>query len=677
MLRLGLFAALVVGLAVSPGCLGADLGAFLPRPLQNGAWVDVSGIYESDELKGGASRLSWNDTLLKERVSVFSLGYIYHPRFLTYYVSLSEALKQEKYVASYAPSTGFRNRSSFEYDTRITFLPEHPYNLELFARRYEPLYREQYATPPDTVAWNRGADFRYRKKPMFLRGRYTDDRTESTVSWSDVRTLDLGGSYFRELGGGKLLSFDAAYTPSKVSASGNLEGRMSVLSAGNTLALDRFRLVSTVSNNEQSQEGGGATASSSSRQFTWLERFGADFTERFRTNLTWRYQTGDVEYGARGGSSARELTSVRKNFDAEVKYQLYESLQPVYAFRWDSSDSSGGSSTTTGNSLTVLYTKSIPRGRILLNVYGGVLETENAGQTDVADEAHPGVAVPGAFLLDNPTVDPASVIVFVREPQAPFELIQLAPFVNYTLSGVGDSLQVTVVTLPPRFVLPGSYEFRVSYALTGGDFRMRTRNLGGSLNMPIFGNVVTPFVRVASTRSTILAGTPPAAGLDSDVFGAGVSFFKGPLRGRLEFQEVRWQASPYSGWRVEGQYIGSLFPTTNVNATLQWNRRDYWETAGSAPRPAYSQTVSSAAGSLQQYLFRRQLSIAAGGTLARVRGPTDSDAWGLNATLAWRVGKLEVSGAASYTTSESTSPTIVGNGRTHQLYVVRLRRSFF
>lgn len=673
-MRLRLLAPLLASFVCAPTGMGADFRLFLPRPLQNGAWVDFNAIYESDDLSGGAGQTFWSDILLKERVTVFSNGYVYHPRFLTYYVSLTEAFKQENYDSSFAPSQGFRRRTSFEYDTKIVLLPEHPYHLELFARRYEPLYRETYATPPDTIALNRGADFRYRRKPWFFRARFTDDATESTQSWSDVRRLDLGGTYFKELEDGKILSFDAAYTPAKVSNSGGLEGRMTDASVGNTLDLGRYRLVSSLTSSDQSQEGGAAVRSKSS-QLTWLERFGADLPGRLRADLTWRYQASDAVYSAVTGYPERTLDSVRRSLEADLNYQVYESLQPLYAFRYDSGSSSGGSSSSLGNSLTLLYTKKVPGGRLLASLYGGQVETESQGQTEVVEEVHAAVSIPGAFLLDRPSADPFSVVVFVRSPQAPFELLQLVENVNYMVAVVGNSLQVTVLGLPPQFAVPGSYEFRVSYSLTGGDFRMRSRNFGESLSLALFDNLVTPYVRYASVRSTVLSGVAPAGGLDSDIFAAGVSLFKGPLRGRVEYQDVRWAISPYHGWRAEIQYIGALSRTTNTNCTAVYEDRSFEETFGEANRPTYSETITSVSGSIQQYIFQRTLSLSAGGTYARVLGLTDSSSYGLNATLGWRVGKLDLSAGASYTSSDTAAGTGFSAQRTHQLYYLRLRRT--
>ena len=47
-----------------------------------------------------------------------------------------------------------------EYDAKIFLLPEHPYNLRLFAARYEPLFKEQSATQHSSIENSRGAVFR-------------------------------------------------------------------------------------------------------------------------------------------------------------------------------------------------------------------------------------------------------------------------------------------------------------------------------------------------------------------------------------------------------------------------------------------------------------------------------------------------------------------------------------
>src|SRR5262249_53310998 len=137
------------GLAGSPAA-GAWSDA-APRATDNGAYLDLYGALEHDEQSNDFRSFSWTDTFFRERLTVYSNGFVYDPRFLLYQLSLSAALKQENFDASYLSNTGWQHGTGYEYDTRLIFLSEHPYNLELFALRYEPLFKEQAATHRDSL----------------------------------------------------------------------------------------------------------------------------------------------------------------------------------------------------------------------------------------------------------------------------------------------------------------------------------------------------------------------------------------------------------------------------------------------------------------------------------------------------------------------------------------------
>jgi hypothetical protein len=156
---------------------------------------------------------------LKEKLTLRSRGYAYHPRFLQYRFELSGALKQERYVtSSLAPGgdDGWGSNEGLEYQARLYLLPEHPYNLELFALRWEPMFKERSALEHDTVSESRGADVRYRKKPWFLHARYSDNSLESSTSSSDVDRLDADGEYFKLFPGSSQVSFRAAVAPTSI-----------------------------------------------------------------------------------------------------------------------------------------------------------------------------------------------------------------------------------------------------------------------------------------------------------------------------------------------------------------------------------------------------------------------------------------------------------------------------
>ena len=640
-------------------------------------WVDLYGLYEKNDQASEAHRIVWSDTFLKERLTLLTNGYIYHPRFVLYHLNLSGGLKQENYEQSQLPALGWRNGKSIEYDARVIFLPEHPYNLELFSVRYEPLFREQYATHTDTVSTNNGVDARYGRRPWFLHARLEDDKIDSNEYSSDVKRLTLDGRYLQDFGPGKSIYFDARYAPSRLTDSTGFTGDTTDLAFANGLEYGRFRLTSSVSSNELSQVG-PTTFGVSTRQIAWYEQFSADLPLRLRLDAFWRYQDNRNVYSAAVSPSQTSVSSLHENVEVDVKHQLYDSLQTTYIFGWDQDRSTGGDSNALLNSLNFNYTKLVlgPQNRLTLTLNLGEGETRNEGQAQILDELHPATPVPGSFLLRQTNVDPKTVSVLVRSAEPPFDLVLLTEGADYSLAAVGNSLEVTIFHLPPEFFLPGKYDVQVSYARTAGEFTLRTRTFGQGGSLALFDNLVTPYYSVNIVRSDVLSGVFPGA-LDSDVLAAGVSFFNGPWRGRVEYDDVRWTTSPWHGWRADVQLVAPVNPTTNVNATATAQYRHYADTTEFGGIPGYVERAVSASGNVQKFLFSRALSVSGGGSYSRYEGLATSRSWALNASLSWRVGKLDLSGGASYTNTDSQGGTIYASSTVHQYYYLRLKRILF
>lgn len=70
--------------AVEPRATLAAWTDFLPRTFDNGAYLEVHGLFEEEENHYADRTFQWSDTFFKEKLTLFSNGYVYHPRFLLY-----------------------------------------------------------------------------------------------------------------------------------------------------------------------------------------------------------------------------------------------------------------------------------------------------------------------------------------------------------------------------------------------------------------------------------------------------------------------------------------------------------------------------------------------------------------------------------------------------------------
>lgn len=677
-----LLAALLSAGAVAllyPGTSLADWTDFLPRTFDNGAYLEVQGLFEEDDNLHAGRSFRWTDTFFKEKLTLFSNGYVYHPRFLLFHAAVTGVVSQERYDTTLVPSDEWRPDDGFEYDFSLHLLPEHAYNLHLFARRYEPLFTERFAARENSVATSQGADFRYRKKPYFLHARYSDDTLTSGELRSAVQRLGLNGEYFKQFQDNDLLSVTASFNPSRFDRSTGLEGTTLEVALGNLLAFGRYRLDSNLSQTDLEQDD-RQSGRFESREFVWEERFNVELPLHFRGELYYRQRQDDNRFPDASPLQPQELSTSTRDLQAILVHQLFESLTSSYTFNRNEQDSLSGDSSSTSHQLDFSYDKTIPRGRLLLGASLGRSDIESSGRNDVVNEPHPAVAVPGTFALLQQNVDAESIVLFVRSPVSPFESVQLAEGVHYLVSSQINTLEIQVLALPPQFSLPASYDFAVSYSLVGGGFALGSRYRTVSASLPLFEDRLTPYASYSTVESEVQSGLYPGAVPDSTTTTAGLLFRLGDLRARGEYRNVEWETSPYTMWMGELRYIGALSRSTRLNASVTHRRWDYPEGRSSsplAPGQAEIQTTDIGAVDIQQKLFRRKLLLTVGGSYSETRNLYDSRAHSLNATLSWRIGRTDLSAGGTIYSSEVEGGGISISERTRTIYYLRLRRDLF
>ena len=671
---------LCVTVACAPSFTLADWADFAPRPFENGAFIDTYSSYEHDNIHSGAAASSrWTDTFIREKLTLFSNGYAYHPRFVQYRFSIAGALKQEDFSSSFSSnSSGWTNKPGLEYDIRLFFLPEHVYNVTAFAARYEPLFKEQAASEHSAVENTQGVSFRYRDKPYFLHTGYGHDNIESGLTTSDIQRFFLDSEYFKRFTNGNEVSVTGAFNPSWFTSTGGVDGSTYEYLVGNLVNLQRVRLTSNLSKIQADQQT-GTLQSFNNDQLSWYELLTAYLPLNFRTDLRYLYQNNDSTIEEPGSLPNHHLNNTNNNIELDLYHRLYESLDTTYTFLDNWQDSSGGHTSFLGNSLGLNYTKEIPWGRILAGANVGRGETDSSGQVNVVNEPHPAVPVPGSFVLGQPNADPATIIVLLKSPLPPFELIQLVENINYTVIPVQNTFQINIFNLPPQFVVPGIYDFFVSYSLAGGSFKLRTDTYGTNASAQLFEDLLTPYFSYLAVRSDVLSGEFPGVPLDSTTYTGGLILHRGPVRVRGEYQDFQWSAAPYTAWLADIQYVSALTPTTSVYGAATYLNKHY--TQGSIVYYGnvtdYTEESVTGSGNIQQQLFDRSLFLSAGGSYSHITGLVDTNAYSANGSLIWKIGKVDLTVGASAYGSDSTGTNTVSTRRDHELFYVKFRRRIF
>ena len=664
-------AAATTGAVFQPAAAGwSDV---LPKPFENGAAVEFFASHERENDHGAGRPFEWTDTFFREELSFFSNGYFYHPRFLLYRLSVAGALKQEDYHASDQAATGWLTGTGFEYDAHLLALPEHPYNFEVFALRHEPLYMEQSATHHDSVETANGAQFRFRRKPFFVHVGYLDNATRSSFQSSDVERWTADGQYYQNYAGGNQLSLNANVNDAHFSGTGGITGNSRDYGAGGFLEVHRARLHASVGQSDSNQDG-PLTGRAENDRFSFDEVLSLDLPLNFNVDLAYRIFDNESKTPAFGTATLVERDERTEDEQVTVDQTLYRSLDSRYVFLHRDRTSSSGDSSLVSHTLIFDYKKTIPGGRVLLGLNGSRIDSDNRGHTDIVGEPHPRVAVPGSFVLGQPFVEPGSVDVYLPSPIAPFPIVHLVEGIHFTVAALGNNLEVTVFALPPAFTVPGTYDFSVSYALATGTFELLTNTYGFNVSVPFLDNRFTPYADYIAVRSDVLSGTFPGISPDSTTYTLGMSFLEGPWRALGEYESFDWAVSPYNAWKGEVQYVGTVSPATRLYATGTFLHRYYPDGSSSQTPNAYTDTTATLSGNLQQEFFARALTLAAGASYSRMSGLVDGYSYSANASVSWKVGKLDlIAGASAYGTQTQAS-TFQQYDRAHQFYYLRLRR---
>src|SRR5262249_32429532 len=205
------------------------------------------------------------------------------PGSLQFRLARTGGVKQEDYQSSALGPEGWRSGTGVEYEAGLLFLPEHPYHLEAFALRFEPLYKEQSATQHENVEESQGAIFRYRDKPWFADASYITERTHTGGLITDIDRFGADLEYSKRFKNGDQLTLTGAAHPTQFSDSTGLSGDSSEYLLGALIDLKSVRVDSNVAWNGLQQDS-PSSGSLKSDVFHWYEYLTAYLPWNFRSD---------------------------------------------------------------------------------------------------------------------------------------------------------------------------------------------------------------------------------------------------------------------------------------------------------------------------------------------------------------------------------------------------------
>jgi len=662
------------------------IGQFAPRIYDYSAELELNAAYDSNEHKSDGRGTETKQIFSRQKLNFYLTGYSYHPRFIQYSLKLSTGLKEAKFESE-AFDTGWTTGSAWEYDFRAIVLPEHPYNLEVYTRRLEPLSRSAFSSDP-SVTYSSGAFLRYKQLPYTGNLSYVRSTTETARASYTTTSYGADGSYFREYTGNRSLLLAGRYTHKDSSASGiSSKSSSDTMSLNNRISIKNVSLGSGLTNSFRKQSSD--RLSMKSNVFTWSENLNAALPWNFSTALSYTYAKSRSDLDA-GAAPKRTLQSTSEGVNLRVNHKLYSSLASYYTTGFRKLSSSTGDTTSTRSGAGVNYSKKIPWGRLNAGASYSLTVTETEGAPGVSNEVHEGLffpsgpsigpdtgAGPGDFKLDNPDADPASLILFVRNPLLPEEFILLTAQADYELQLLGNELYIDIVNLPatPEFVTPGTFDFLVSYSLVRRDVKTETRSSAYSLSASFFKDLLNPYYRHYRSEQRHISGSFNGEPLDETIDIVGLLVNRNPFTFSAEYQNVRSNLSPYDAWRTDLTYREQLALNTTVHATVRYSVTNY--SSGFSPaRDSYTDKIFGLMGGVQQRFPRRNIALNVNGAYSHKTGLATSTTYTGSSALSWTAKKflLTLGGSVSASKSEFGD---VSSDRLTQRYYLNVRRTLF
>ena len=658
-----------------PAIAFSDIRDFIPRIYDRHADLEIdAGAYRQEFEAHGRGSTS-TDIFSVEKIRLFVDGYSFHPRFVQFFLNLAVGIRQENFSSTSEPSS-FNTGFAKDYDIKILILPTHPYRLQLFTRHGEPLPRLTRGISQFAVTDTSGGIFTYKQKPYFVIARVIRESVEFQGQTNSVMTYDLNARYRKEYKQGRSFSLWGEFSHTDGTSFLGTETSNYNYLLGNNIDLGRYGIGTSL------QYGTSSQPPSSSNTFSWGETFSAKLPWNFESGLSLSYIKAELKSGE--GAQEDDAANSSRGFDFHITHRLYESLTSGYTMNYrkqDSSDTrlnsaSDGTSTSLGNSLAVNYVKKIPLGTLLTGVSLSRATSETNGSLRAINEAHPSVEVPGSFPLNGRDVDRESIRVQLKSPQSPFELITLIENIHYVVAPVGDTFQITVVGLPAPFIIPGSFDFVVSYSSIFQNSKIESTGLNYQLSLRLFHDMIIPYYYLNIQRQKVLAG--PLEPTDSTINTYGLIINKAPFHLMGEYSVTDSTLNPSKTWRGEASYTSNIASATYLNAYLHYSRTEYGQGdsgEGTSRSVLPTQTIAGGGFNFRQRFRDKNMYLGLGGSYVRSMSTIVSEAYSANSEFQWFIGKIIMRLGANLTRLSDNS--VAENKRITEYYYLNIKRNLF
>lgn len=671
---------LAIYLVTAPSRVSADARQFIPKISDYYGELAVDIRYENNKVKSNDIETKLSDTTLIERLNLYTLGYVYHPNFITFHLNLSGGLKEEEFKSTYR-EIPWSTDPIDEYEFRMWLLPAHPYNLELYTIRHTPLTRATASEGTRPVAMSNGAVFKYDMKPLRCSLAYSQQTSEAGSETSESKSYSANATYF--IGP---FSNTAGYQNIVSATSLREKASREYSFFDNRFDMKNVRLMSKIALTKEQQDRPD-TASLSFDALSWTERLEVKLPWHFDSNLAYTFLKDTSETGRTAAFPATESEVTTTDTRMEIGHQLFASLRSRYAISYATSEYDMGESKVLTNSLHFSYTKKIPKGMFRLGTDYRLSQLDRTGQATIINESH-SAAISDSFSLNIERIEEPSINVTVETVVPDGELSTFVPLdkdFHYTVTPNGNAFDITIISLDGTtvpvcqtvdcLVPTWEYTFRVSYSTIPEDVRIDTTEYGMNIRFELFRNFINPYFSYYKTMQDVVSGSLAGSTEDSENLKIGLQLQKQPYMAIAEYQKITSTTNPSQSWRTELNYYKNLSLTTILNGKVHYASTRYPQRL-SGSTTGYTQTFYGVMVKVQKHYPISGLNATLGVAYDQSEGLGTSKTYSLNSALTYKRGYTDIvfQGRVSFSESEGIS---VKQEMLAEFFYLTMRRRLF
>jgi hypothetical protein len=328
--------------------------------------------------------------------------------------------------------------------------------------------------------------------------------------------------------------------------------------------------------------------------------------------------------------------------------------------------------------LTSNYVKKIAWGRFNAGIFARntITDINNAPtRTDVRTLSGP-LPLPASFDLSAQNIDESSIIVRVKNPDPPYDLIPLTS-ADYTVSpAIGNTVQITITDLPSPLLCTGilcagkNYDFHVAYSFIQQMVEYETTITGYNVKFELFDNLINPYFGYSKQDQKVLSGRLSGGPQNTSTETVGLLVLKAPYSFTEEYQSVVSNVNASRTIKSIIDYRKNMTTNTSLYAKMNYTMT---KQEGSSTG---SYNTFGANARLQINVPRKNAAVAFGLFYYRRDSFTTSESYALNSSLTWKIGKLLLTAGAIATESVSTTQSGKNNVVSQQYYLSLSRKLF-